>query len=270
MITKTLGGVALVATVVLLSACNPMFGELDGDVRHGSVNALGLPSGVETFDYVRDGDQVTASAPTTNRHGNLREVFWDDTGPFIADQHTCVTFEDTARSAGPPWIQPGIALRIAPSGENGEGIKAITIQQNIWSDATWILWLHTWDSSEDPHDAFTAMYGIQDIVGMEDAAPPPWHLCAQTYGTYLRFKLWTDAEEEPSWSDTTRSFQIGLPPEWDYAGYSGAYVAHLRAGQKATFSNLVATPLCLGPDGPDLEVCDDVLAQIEAHEAGTP
>lgn len=236
---KSLVALAVVLPFFLVS-CQPKFGSTNGSVHY---DVLTSASG-ENYSYQSNGDSVTASTPTTNTDDNIRQVFWRDDAIWNSSQQYCTEWNSVYGVSEPggstfaPY-QPGLAMRIAPTGPNGTGLKAVTITQNIAFGAGWLFWVDTWDTTRDG-DPFVGvqMFDLTSIVlpnGMHAApAPAPWHICARTLGLQFSFKVWTGSDPEPAWDDSTHVFTTTLPEGWDYPGYSGGYIGHLRAGQQAT------------------------------------
>lgn len=256
---RRLGIAAMLAVVaVLTSACIPRFGKQSGSLWYGTLTS---DSGAHNI-YTDNGSTVTATA-SPPADSTIREAFWHRDTPFTADQETCVTWNDTAAAAGladQALPQPGLAMRIAPTGDHNEGIKAITVTENTWYAAAWIFNVHVWNSL-NPGAPFVlvAQFDLSPIVGkawLDDAGdlhstlvPPPWHVCAQTHGSQLTFKVWTGTDDpEPAWDDPTNVFSTTLPNGWDYPGFAGGYAGHLHDGQSLTFSDFSSIPLCQAPD----------------------
>ncbi len=244
----------IVAVGVATSACNPVFGTAAGPIQHGTLYS---DSGSQ-YRFTGDGQTVTASAPTPS-DPSIREAFWRTDTPYYVDQQSCLTWNDNSLSQGGEPIQPGLAMRIAPSGANGEGVKAITVTENVMFYGVWIFNVHVWDSTNTAAPfTLVGQFDLSDLTVMwtDDAngepqaslVPPPWHVCARTQGDQFSFKLWTGTNPEPAWDDPTRVFTTTLPDGWVYPGYSGGYVGHLHQDQSATFTGFSSVPLCLEPD----------------------
>ena len=149
--------------------------------------------------------------------------------------------------------------RAADRADRGERIKAITVTENVWSAAIWIFNVHVWDSTNTGHE-FTAVaqFDLSSIVGkfwIDDGGNvqstlvgPPWHVCAAVTGDLFRFKVWTGADQEPTWSDPTHVFAATLPDGWDYPGVAGWYIGHLRETYSATISSPMSNFACADPD----------------------
>lgn len=206
-------------------------------VEHRSLTS---PSG-NTYNYAVDASQVTIRGDSED--GNIREVFWRADSRFAADQTSCLDWHDLAQTRLGVITQPGIALRIASS---GEGTKAVTVTQNIWAKADWMFNVHVWDS--DPNGRVqqnVASFDVSSIIGVSGPGHPvvdkvgngPVHVCARSVGDLFSFKVWTDTEVEPGWDDPTHVFTTTLPEGWDHPGYAGGYIGHMHSGMEATFED---------------------------------
>lgn len=268
---RTTAMAALILTTVLVAAaCNPVFGEPSGPVRHATLTST------QGYQYAYSGDETTVTAKHASyfTDGNVRELFWDQSTPFYDDQQTCLTWDDLAFTQEGQLLQPGLAMRIAPW---GSGVRAVTVTENIWYAGVWLFNVHIWDTAADPAHPYTqlATFDAFDIVtepGFDDDGNPipmlidaPWHVCARTQGSQFTVKVWTHKEAEPAWDDPTHAFTTTLPKGWDHAGYSGGYIGHLRDGQTATFSDFTTGPLCMAPDMVDTPDCQ---AKLEALAGG--
>lgn len=234
-------------------------------MRHGTLTT----TNGETYEYSGDGNTILVTAPDTNTGGSIREFYWQDDRPYYPDQESCMTWDTPTGTVGNDIIQPGLAMRIAPSGPDGTGVKGITVNENIWYSAVWIFWVNLWDST-DLESPFTGLqsFDLSPVVGkywLEDDGSihstlklAPWHVCAQTQGLQFRFKVWTNDEAEPTWDDPVHVFSTILPDGWDYAGYSGGYAGHVMAGQTAVFSGQTAVPLCLAADMIATDYCQSL------------
>lgn len=253
--------------VLVLAGCNPHFGTTNGPVQHATINT----KNGEIYHYSLDGDTLIAAAPGTNEWANVRELFWSEEDPYLADQQSCVTLVYPAGNQGGDTIQSGLAMRIAPSGPDGQGVKAITVHQNIWSAALWIFWVDIWDSTWSPYPyQGLQSFDVSGVVGKfwiengefnSTLKPGPWHLCARTQGLDLTFKIWTGTDPEPAWDDPVHVFATVLPSGWDHDGYSGGYIGHVRGGQSARFAGFSTVPLCLLPDKIDTVYCQQQFAE---------
>ncbi len=244
----------VLAAAVLLAACHPVFGQVAGPIRHGTLTSA---SGMK-FHYGGTPEYLLAT-PGLPSDGNVREVFWSDSAQWYANQQSCITWQTVADPAGSGPLQPGLAMRIGPSWADNTGIKAVTITQNIWYAGFWLFNVHIWDSKDTAHP-FTLIrtFDLSSIVGKitvvnghinSTMVPTPWHICARTLGRQLSFMLWTGDNPQPSWNDPSRVYTTTLPAGWDQPGYSGGYIGHLRPGQGELFTGQSAEPLCRQPDG---------------------
>ncbi len=258
----------LCAVVLTLSACNPVFGQSSGPVRHAPIT--GEPEA--TYSFEQDGAAIRAMASPTDSVGGTREFFWDTASPYIEDQQACITWENPTGSLGGDQAQPGLAMRIAPTGPDNTGVRGITVNENIWTAAVWYLWVNTWDSTNvaQPYQG-VELFDLSDIVGKfwfdddgmlhSTLVPGPWHICARALGLDFTFKVWTGDDPEPPWDDPDHVFTTVLPEGWDHAGYSGGYIGHLVEGQSVHFSGFSAMPLCVIPEMVDTPRCQEQLAQ---------
>ncbi len=199
------------------------------------------------YAYSGDGSSVTATMGTEATDRNIREVFWPPGTSFAADQQVCATWWDPALSPDRPHPQPGIALRVHPvgSGPNGvgTGLRAITVNQNVFAGAVWTVWVNLWDTSRSDRPFPVAKANLFDIVAVDDHTMlQPWRVCARARGTTVTFKVWT-GDREPSWRDGDHVRTAELPADWKVPGYAGGYVAHLHPGGSARFSDLSVRPL---------------------------
>ncbi len=255
----------LVAAMLAATACNPIFGDESGPVRHATLTA----ADGTVYTYAGDRDRLTVVHGTPSPDENAREFFWDTDDPYYPDQQSCTTWDTLAFSQSGGVAQPGLAMRIAPSGPDGDGVKGITVNQNIFYSAVWLIWVNTWDTSRpgDPYEG-VERFDLSGIVGSwgtdengefrNDLVDAPWYVCARTRGLQLTFKLWTHEETEPAWDDPDHVFETTLPAGWDHAGYSGGYVGHMRPGRTAVFSGFTTTPTCIVPDLADTPGCEAV------------
>lgn len=259
----------LVVATLVAASCQPEFGTDAGPIRYGVLT--GTP-GLH-YAFTTDGSDITATAPAPFPDGNVREVYWTDHTSWNRDQEACSTWDTFGASYDKP-IQPGIALRIAPTGANGEGIKAITLTESVWYSAVWIFNVLLWDSTKTGHEATTvAQFDLSPIVGkfgvddegnfQSTLVGPPWHVCAAVTGDLFRFKVWTGADQEPTWSDPTHVFSATLPDGWDYPGAAGWYIGHLRETNSATISSPLSNFACADPDLFAMPYCQTLLTGDE-------
>ncbi len=243
-------GVALVAA----TSCIPKFGTKAGPLMHEVLTA----DGSDVYRFTTVGATTTFQAPSTNQGGNHREFYWNTSAPFTEDQESCDRWDSIMDMVAPGssdaltranmW-QPGVGLRIAPT-PDGNGLRGISVNLDIWGEAWWILQVNGWDTTNTAQvHVGLANFDLSSIVGPADGlyAPPPWNECAQVYGNTLRVKVWIGNRPEPSWSDATHVFTATLPPEWDFAGYPGGYVAHVAPGVSKQITMLRTG--ALEPDG---------------------
>ncbi len=264
----------VVAVGLIASACtSPVFGTAAGPIRHGTLYS---DSGNQ-YTFTADDSTVTAAAPSPS-DPSIREAFWRTETPYYDDQQACITWFTNAASPGGEPVQPGLAMRIAPTGTDGKGIKAVTVTENVWSYGVWIFNVHTWDTTKSGSPfTLVGQFDLWDLVITSTVdengdtqlslVPPPWHVCARTLGNQFTFKLWTGSNPEPAWDDPTHVFTTTLPDGWDYAGYSGGYIGHLHDGQSASFSAVTTMPLCLAPDMVNTPRCQELLGATSTTSA---
>lgn len=241
--------VALCLALGALTGCDPIIGTVSGPVRRATLTS---ESGA-IFHYAGNRSVVFAQPAAGSTDGNVREVFWYPDSAFAADQQNCVTWNTIATSQSGGLLQPGVSMRIAPTGPGGTGVKAITVTENIWYAGVWVFNVHVWNSTNRTNP-FTqiASFDLSSIVGKftltgnvlhSTLVPPPWHVCARTIANTFSFMVWTGSKPQPSWSDPSRVYTVKLPAGWDYPGYAGGYVGHLRPHQAAVFTAVTNGPL---------------------------
>lgn len=203
----------------------------------GNVATLTSADG-RAYGYTGDGAHTTAWAGDGPIDENLREVFWPADTPFRLDHEVCMTWNDPATNGDRPYPQPGLALRIAPSGADGTGVKAVTITQNVFGSAIWLAWVGVWDTGSGVMPAGVARFDLFSIVSADaHTMQSPWRVCGRVRGDQVTFKVWIDGPE-PSWSDPTHVFGTTIPREWVQPGYAGGYIGHLHSGGSATFDDI--------------------------------
>ncbi len=217
-------------------------------IRHASLTTQNWA----TYDYRTDTDTVTASMPAGITDTNIREVFWRaDTEPATDDQ-VCATWDQTSASVEGGPIQPGLAMRIASVGAHNEGLRAITLTENVLYAGTWLFNVHVWDTRLPVPMKLVKTFDVSGVVGRitsvdgqaaDFMVQPPWHLCGRVVGDTFTFKVWTQDDPEPSWQNPKQVFSVQLPPGWDHPGYSGGYIGHLHPGQSATATAELPTPI---------------------------
>lgn len=204
------------------------------------------------YDYSTGKGTVTASAPDDLADSNVREVFWRADAVPMVDQQSCITWDQTAASVHGEPIQPGLAMRIASVGPHNEGLKAVTLTENVVFAGTWLFNVHVWDTTRPDPMTLLHTFDVSTVVGRITnvdghaanlMVEPPWHLCGRTIGDRFSFKVWTGDDPEPAWSDPTRVYSVALPPGWDIPGYAGGYIGHLHPGQSATATAELAVPI---------------------------
>ncbi|HET8929979.1 MAG TPA: hypothetical protein VFN21_04915 [Acidimicrobiales bacterium] len=192
----------------------------------------------QAYSYTGNAKHTTAWAGDGPIDENIREVFWPAGTPFQLDHDVCMTWHDPATVVDRPYPQPGLALRIAPSGLDGTEVRAVTVTQNIYGGAIWIAWVDVWDSAHGTMPIGVAQFDLFPIVGVgERTMAPSWRVCGRLRGDQVAFKVWVDGPE-PSWSDPSHVFTTTIPDEWVQPGYAGGYIGHLHAGRAAAFSDI--------------------------------
>lgn len=196
-----------------------------------------------TYDYTTGPETVTASMPAGVTDPNIREVFWRADADPVVDGQTCVTWQETSESVEGEPIQPGLAMRVASVGADNGGLRAVTLTENVLYAGTWLFNVHVWDTRSLVPMTLVKTFDVSRVVGRiakvdgradNSMVQPPWHLCARTSGDTFTFKVWTQNNREPSWSNPRQVFSVQLPAGWTYPGYSGGYIGHLHPGQHAT------------------------------------
>lgn len=245
---------ALLAMVgFVAAACNPVFGTPSGPVRHATLTS----SSGGSYTYGGNGTKIAVTQKVPVDDDSIREVFWYPDTPYRSNQQACITWDTLAFGQPGGLVQPGLAMRISPTGPDNKSIRAVTVTENIWAAGVWILNVHTWDSSVEANP-FTKVAGF-DISGIVTTQTrlvgAPWYVCARTEANRFTVKVWTARDPEPSWQDPTHVFTTTLPPGWNQSGYSGGYIGHLRKGQSAVLSGLSSTPLCEVPEMAGTPTC---------------
>lgn len=211
----------------------------DIELDHGALTSQDWQS----YGYRTDGDSVTISAPGELDDTNVREVFWPAAGAPHRDDQVCLSWDTDFDFGDDPPLQPGIALRIESTGDQNQGLRAITVTENIWLFGVWLFNVHVWDTLQPQPMTLLHTWDLSEVVapgasGREfrdyKFVEPPWNMCGRTDGDVVSFKVWAQSEREPSWDDPRRVFSTPLPPGWDNVGYFGGYIGHLHPGQSAT------------------------------------
>ena len=200
--------------------------------RRSLVTSVITPVGRDRFSVVPIGAaDATITAPMTNVDSNLREVFWDQTAPDVADGGACATWQ----SASTALLQQGIALRASSS---ATGTRAILVTKNVFLGAPWVFNINVWDTGTsglavlenvDLHTVFSPVGQLE---------PLPWRMCARVRGDTVDFKVWPVSQPEPAWGDPHFGGSGRLPPGWLLPGKSGWYIGHLPAGAFATYRDM--------------------------------
>ena len=190
------------------------------------------PVGRDRFSVVPVGAaDATMTAPMTNSDSNLREVFWDDTAPDVADGGACATWQ----SASTPSLQQGIALR-ASSGVGGT--RAILVTKNVFLGGEWVFNIDVWDTATSGLTVLknVDLHEVFNVAG--HLTPLPWRMCARVSGDVADFKVWPLSQPEPAWGDPRFGGASRLPPGWRLPGKVGWYIGHLPAGAFATYRDM--------------------------------
>jgi hypothetical protein len=259
------------AACAVLAACN-LIDPLDPSLGAGFITTEHDDDyGITLLDPAEPAGPTVSAAPTTNEGGNTRGVFWPVDGPSVADQQSCVAWDEPDA-----FSQQGIALRT--SSEDGT-TRAITVTKNIWYYASWVFNVHVMDSA-NPDQPFIGLLGVdlEDVLVRDDRtlAPLPWHLCARVVGDQVSFKVWPADESEPEWMDGVHGGGVSLPDGWDEPGVPGWYVGHLRPGVSTTYFDRVVGPLRPTSSWPAPSADDDLQArsapsgQVEGPDVGGP
>ncbi|WP_426573083.1 DUF4214 domain-containing protein [Aquihabitans sp. McL0605] len=204
-------------------------------VRSGRFTSGSLtPDGSDQYQIAEVGAGFTVTAPSTNSGGNLRVAVIRDDAVMAVDEQSCVTWVGPNTGS----VQPGLTLRTqAQKGRT----RAIMITNNIWYGARFGFDVHLADSAAFPQ--FVKIGGAEltsALGGIHDLSPLPWRICARVVGTTLDVKVWpmSTSKTEPSWGNPKYGFTMEIPADWVFAGRPGAYIGHLRAGDKEWFSEL--------------------------------
>jgi hypothetical protein len=193
------------------------------------------PDGADRYDIGQYNGTISMSAPTSNKGGNLREVFWPAGQASYKDSQVCATWKDQSS----PYVQQGVALRIVAGSTS---TRALTVTKNIWGGAFWVFNVHTWDSSLAQPFTAIGQFSLDKVVwdtSTQKARPLPWRICAKVVGASLTFKVWLpDLEAEPRWTDATHAATTTVPSGYLGAGKTGWYVGHIPAGGSAHYNRL--------------------------------
>jgi hypothetical protein len=188
--------------------------------------------GNDNYVFTSTPANMAVSAPDTNGSSNLRELFWPDDSPAVADSQSCATWS----AATNPVLQQGAALRIVQSGSH---VRAITVTKNIFGGASYIFNFHVWDNTQSPAFTQFGATNLQSLLVQNGVLVPlPWHFCARVIGSTVEFKVWTGSESEPAWGDASHGGQATLPAGWSAPGETGWYIGHLHPKDSATFTDL--------------------------------
>jgi hypothetical protein len=204
--------------------------------------------GHDFFVLSQAGARVTATAARSNTGENTRVAFWRARHVPSADQQTCAT-----------WVGPlgdreqrGAALRVRTA--NGR-TRAITVTHNVFFNARWGFNIHVMDSGAAEPFHKIGGFELTEVFrpggpGTFDVPPFPWRLCARVVGRVVSFIVWPTNQPQPAWDDPRYGGSVLLPAGWDQPGEAGWYIGHLRAGEHATFQDLVAVTVRTRPAAP--------------------
>ena len=180
-------------------------------------------------------DPVEVSAPEADEGVNLRQVGAADVDPS-RDHRACATWHGPVVDVA----QPGIALRIRT---DGDGVRAITLTNNVWSGARHVWNVHLADSTSNNVMELRADEALAGFAPSLSQLPPlPWRLCARVRGTTFEAKVWAPPDDpEPAWDDPDHAYAVELPEAWVHEGRPGLYVGHLSPGERTSFTDWTTT-----------------------------
>lgn len=244
--SRTVGFV--IAVVAFLSACGPsgMWSSYDATFKVSTLTQD--PGDGFTLGWNATTATATVTAAATNTAGNSRGLFWPANQTATLDGETCARWSsEDGGTATTGNIQEGAALRVRV---NADGTTdALTVTKNVWASAVYIFNTHTWHADGTQNTQLT-LIGQKNLANVFDTSgdpaapnPLPWHLCAETSGTQLRFEAWREDETRPAYGDTTHGDDVNVPAPYVYAGAFGWYAGHLQASQSVTFDQLATTAL---------------------------
>ena len=238
---KTAGILTLLGAIMPLMVFSPVFAAGWIAIYNGYVTPSPIArqvlttDGTDTYDIVKTGGGIDASAPATNASSNLREIYWPSATEESVDSQVCTVWSSES-SAG---VQQGLATRIV---QTETSTKAVTVTKNIFFGATWLFNVHTWDTSNLGAYNQVAYFDYSNVVGKIDETgntlkPVPWKTCMRVTGQTLQFKLWVTGSE-PSWSNPTYVRSTTIPAEFVYPGRTGWYVGHIPPGGTSRIDSL--------------------------------
>lgn len=255
--------VALVGAACAASAACNLIDPLDPSLGAGFFTTeYDDDYGITLVDPADPAGATAAAAPTTNEGGNTRLAFWPDGGPAVADQESCVAWDDEE-----PVTQQGVALRVR---HEAGTTRAITVTKNIWFLASWGFNVHVMDSGneEQPYLQILGVNLKDVLVRGETLAPLPWHLCARVVGDEVSFKVWPADEVEPAWMDGVHGGAVTLPAGWEAPGVAGWYVGHLQPGVSTTHFDRTVADLGATPSGTALAPSTTDDGQLQRAPSG--
>lgn len=223
------------AVAVTLAACAVIFAQ-SGDAKNWTRTYVGdratpftgkvLTSQFhDSYRLSSSSGGITATAPQSNRGGNLREVFWPRQSKLVTDSRVCATWtKETSRLE-----QEGVAFRVVTVPRR---TRAITVTKNVFFGVTWVFNVLIWDTASSQPYRGIAQFDMEHILVRHGSVRPfPWRVCSQVVGRTLKFKLWfPNREGEPAWDDPKHARKTTVPAGYRAPGRSGWYVAHIRPG----------------------------------------
>lgn len=216
---------------LLVAGCDKWIVTYDGTrAAPEMVDIVLTPDGTDAYSIESSGVRVQAVALPTNASANLRTAFWPAGAPSVPDSQSCAVWTD--QTAG-SQTQQGAALRVSTA--DGGATRAITVTKNIYGGFVWVFNIHLWDTARNPALTLVKQVNMGDVLHQQ---PFPWHVCARVVDTEVEMKVWTDAEPEPAWGDTTHGAAVTVGDEWVYPGTAGWFIGHLPPGGTADFAGL--------------------------------
>jgi hypothetical protein len=232
--------ICLVTVIAGLALIGPAPRHVIGDevdaaipqTRRYLITSVITPVGRDRFSIVPLGATgATITSPMTNVDSNLREVFWEEDAPDVADSGACATWQ----SASTTSLQQGLALRAS---SNPGGTRAILVTKNVFLGGTWVFNIDVWDTATSGLAVLKGV-NLQDVfMRAGQLTPLPWRMCARARGDIVDFKVWPLDQTEPQWGDPRFGGFTQLPPGWHLPGKTGWYIGHLPAGAFATYRDM--------------------------------
>lgn len=234
--------VPLVLVLVLaFAACVPVgVPTLAAGYSAASLNGQGN----DAFNLTRlSGDQINATAAAWNTSDGPRNIYWQTNSPEAVNEQVCTTWVSQRGATA----QQGMALRIR---EDGSRLRAVVMTKNVYLGGNWAFNLYVIDKDSatgaDHGSGLTTMplEALLKVPGQNAAQPLPWRVCAKIEGDLYSFKIWrTELEAEPAYGDGIHGASFTLPATAQYAGKAGLYMAHMRIGDSAVFTDPAVTVL---------------------------